>query len=71
VGEEELPDVQVIGGNIVTGDARLALMDNGADAVKVGVGPARSAPRASSPASACRRSPRSRWSPKCSRAASR
>jgi IMP dehydrogenase len=31
--------VQVIGGNIVTGDAALALMDSGADAVKVGVGP--------------------------------
>lgn len=33
------PKVQVIGGNIVTGDAALALMDAGADAVKVGVGP--------------------------------
>ncbi len=33
------PKVQVIGGNIVTGDAALALMDHGADAVKVGVGP--------------------------------
>ncbi|HZX79995.1 MAG TPA: IMP dehydrogenase [Lysobacter sp.] len=33
------PQVQVIGGNIVTGDAALALMDHGADAVKVGVGP--------------------------------
>jgi IMP dehydrogenase len=33
------PGVQVIGGNIVTGDAALALMDAGADAVKVGVGP--------------------------------
>jgi IMP dehydrogenase len=33
------PQVQVIGGNIVTGDAALALMDAGADAVKVGVGP--------------------------------
>src|SRR6185295_11231455 len=32
-------NVQVIGGNIVTGDAALALMDSGADAVKVGVGP--------------------------------
>ena len=33
------PNLQVIGGNIVTGDAALALMDSGADAVKVGVGP--------------------------------
>lgn len=33
------PKVQVIGGNIVTGDAALALHDAGADAVKVGVGP--------------------------------
>ncbi|GIX36469.1 MAG: inosine-5'-monophosphate dehydrogenase [Lysobacteraceae bacterium] len=33
------PDVQVVGGNIVTGDAALALFDAGADAVKVGVGP--------------------------------
>ena len=33
------PTLQVIGGNIVTGDAALALMDSGADAVKVGVGP--------------------------------
>lgn len=33
------PNVQVIGGNIVTGDAALALLDHGADAVKVGVGP--------------------------------
>jgi GMP synthase (glutamine-hydrolysing) len=31
--------VQVIGGNIVTGEAALALADCGADAVKVGIGP--------------------------------
>ncbi len=37
--KKNFPDVQVIGGNIVTGDAALALMDSGADAVKVGVGP--------------------------------
>lgn len=33
------PKLQVIGGNIVTGDAALALEDAGADGVKVGVGP--------------------------------
>ena len=33
------PDTQVIGGNIVTGDAARMLRDAGADAVKVGVGP--------------------------------
>jgi IMP dehydrogenase len=32
-------DVQVIGGNIVTGDAALALVEAGADGVKVGIGP--------------------------------
>jgi len=33
------PDVQVIGGNIVTADAARALVDAGANAVKVGIGP--------------------------------
>jgi IMP dehydrogenase len=33
------PDVQLIGGNIVTGDAALALVEAGADGVKVGIGP--------------------------------
>jgi IMP dehydrogenase len=33
------PNVEVIGGNIATGSAALALMDHGADAVKVGIGP--------------------------------
>jgi len=33
------PQVEVIGGNIATGAAALALMDHGADAVKVGIGP--------------------------------
>lgn len=33
------PDVQVIGGNIATADAAIALVAAGADAVKVGIGP--------------------------------
>lgn len=33
------PKVQVIGGNIATGEAAQALVDAGADAVKVGIGP--------------------------------
>lgn len=33
------PDVQVIGGNIATGEAAIALKKAGADAVKVGIGP--------------------------------
>jgi len=33
------PDVQVVGGNIATGDAAKALADAGADGVKVGIGP--------------------------------
>ncbi len=37
--KKHYPSLQVIGGNIVTGDAALALEGAGADAVKVGVGP--------------------------------
>ena len=37
--KRNFPNVQVIAGNIVTGDAALALVDAGVDAVKVGVGP--------------------------------
>ncbi|NZA27994.1 IMP dehydrogenase [Luteimonas sp. SJ-92] len=37
--KKTFPQVQVVGGNIVSGDAALALMDAGADAVKVGIGP--------------------------------
>ncbi len=37
--KETFPDVQVIGGNIATAEAALALVEAGADAVKVGIGP--------------------------------
>src|SRR5690554_4500750 len=37
--KKHFPQLQLVGGNIVTGDAALALMDSGADAVKVGIGP--------------------------------
>jgi len=37
--KEQFPDVQVIGGNIASHDAALALAKAGADAVKVGIGP--------------------------------
>lgn len=37
--KKNFPEVQVIGGNIATADAALALVDAGADAVKVGIGP--------------------------------
>lgn len=37
--KEHYPNMQVIGGNIATGEAALALADAGADAVKVGIGP--------------------------------
>ncbi|MGA1160221.1 MAG: IMP dehydrogenase, partial [Burkholderiaceae bacterium] len=37
--KREFPALDVIGGNIATGDAARALADAGADAVKVGIGP--------------------------------
>jgi IMP dehydrogenase len=37
--KNNFPGVEVIGGNIATGDAARALVDCGADAVKVGIGP--------------------------------
>jgi IMP dehydrogenase len=37
--KKHFPEVQVIGGNVTTGDGALALVEAGADAVKVGQGP--------------------------------
>lgn len=37
--KDHYPDLQVIGGNIATGDAATAMVEAGADAVKVGIGP--------------------------------
>lgn len=37
--KHEYPQLQVIGGNIATADAARALVDHGADGVKVGIGP--------------------------------
>ena len=37
--KKAFPDLQIIGGNIVTGSAALALVEAGADGVKVGIGP--------------------------------
>ena len=37
--KENFPQVQVIGGNIATAEAALALVEAGADGVKVGIGP--------------------------------
>lgn len=37
--KQHYPNIQVIGGNIATADAALALVEAGADGVKVGIGP--------------------------------
>jgi len=37
--KQRYPDVQIIAGNIATGEGATALVDAGADAVKVGIGP--------------------------------
>ncbi len=37
--KKNFPGIEVIGGNIATGDAARALIDQGADGVKVGIGP--------------------------------
>ncbi len=52
-------EFEVVAGNIATAEAAEALIDVGADAVKVGIGPGPSVRPGSSPVSACRRSRRS------------
>lgn len=37
--KEKFPDLQVVAGNVATGEATRALIEAGADAVKVGIGP--------------------------------
>ena len=37
--KEKFPDLQIIAGNVATGDGTRALIEAGADAVKVGIGP--------------------------------
>ena len=37
--KDAYPDLQIVGGNVATGEGARALVDAGADAVKVGVGP--------------------------------
>ena len=37
--KKNFPDVQIIGGNVATGAGALALVDAGADGIKVGIGP--------------------------------
>ncbi len=49
--------VDIIGGNVATRQGAQAMIDAGVDAVKVGVGPAPSAPPAWWPVSVCRSSP--------------
>lgn len=37
--KQKYPKVQIMGGNVATGDGAQAIIDSGADAVKVGIGP--------------------------------
>ena len=67
------PDVQLIAGNVATADATKALIEAGADCVKVGIGPGSicttrvvagiGVPQITAPASACPRSPPSMTPP--------
>ena len=57
-------DIQVVAGNVATGEGTRALIDAGADAVKVGIGPGSSVQLVSSRAWACRRSRRSTRRPR-------
>ena len=52
------PDVQLIAGNIATAEAAKALIDAGADCIKVGIGPGSSVPPVWWRVSACPRSQR-------------
>jgi len=58
-GQARLPDAEVLAGNVGTGDGAKALIEAGADAVKVGMARGRSAPPGSWPGWACPRFPRS------------
>src|SRR5665213_1925208 len=53
--KKAFPNIGVLAGNIATYEGALALIDAGADAIKVGIGPGSTAPPAWSPARACRR----------------
>jgi heptaprenylglyceryl phosphate synthase len=53
--KQNYPQVQVIGGNIATGDAALALLDAGADAVKSGLDQVQSVPHVLLRVLVCRR----------------
>ena len=50
-------NIPIVAGNVATADGALALIDVGADAIKVGMGPALSAQPASFPVQVCPRSP--------------